>query len=688
MCAMPFEIHRSSEFTFQSSVHSSHLLCCLNEQRKRDILCDVTVVVENQSFRAHRSVLASCSEYIHTKVSSLVGQGLVITLPDEVTVEGFDPLLQFAYTAKLLFTKTNILEIHKCATILGFHNLEKACFDFLIPKFFDSSRSAQVTQQKVCCKEYWKEKSSKVNTGADIDDDDDDYEEVKEESKDTDSLDPLPKKCTAKAPGPSTKTKEDDLICTDIAMPTDSTLLCPKYRKFQKACRKERFCPDRCSPQVPSSSSSLAPARKGHPSPLRICPIRDENEGLARSVFREQKTEMDKVSENEAAVAAVCPPHAPLLLVNPNPIGFGEMPDSGCSPSVGLAGAEPDCCTVDPCEMHFLSHAAGGDGSTGERPTGSDPVDPGLPKIPDREGGGERSSVEREVAEHLAQGFWSEYLDPVAQLPTGRSTGCCWFKQLERPPNTTDCPFLRNSGVEQGPSQMDKMPYDSSLNSGDDSDFDTEGASECYSSERVHKVWLPFPVEQIVSLSRNEFQHIVKQHPLTQEQLDFVHDVRRRSKNCVAARRCRKRKMDCIHNLECEIEKLRCEKEKLTQERNQLNHVKLKTWQDISSLYEKVCSEAALRPEQLQVLAKYSTPDCPLSALLTPAPSASPRPQVPPSTSACLPTEPPAGETHRSPQVPLSLKLVPAANHSRTLGGSTPDGRGPSSVTDVYLDLF
>lgn len=49
----------------------------------------------------------------------------------QVTARGFAPLLQFAYTAKLLLSRDNIKEVIRCADFLRMHNLEDSCFRFL-----------------------------------------------------------------------------------------------------------------------------------------------------------------------------------------------------------------------------------------------------------------------------------------------------------------------------------------------------------------------------------------------------------------------------------------------------------------------------------------------------------------------------------------------------------------------------
>lgn len=71
-------------FAYESSLHSANVLLSLNDQRKKDVLCDVTVLVQGQPFRAHRSVLAACSSYFHSRIVGQADAELHVTLPEEV----------------------------------------------------------------------------------------------------------------------------------------------------------------------------------------------------------------------------------------------------------------------------------------------------------------------------------------------------------------------------------------------------------------------------------------------------------------------------------------------------------------------------------------------------------------------------------------------------------------------------
>lgn len=77
-------LSENAVFAYESSVHSTNVLLSLNDQRKKDVLCDVTILVEGQRFRAHRSVLAACSSYLHSRIVGQADAELNITLPEEV----------------------------------------------------------------------------------------------------------------------------------------------------------------------------------------------------------------------------------------------------------------------------------------------------------------------------------------------------------------------------------------------------------------------------------------------------------------------------------------------------------------------------------------------------------------------------------------------------------------------------
>nr|XP_020753856.1 transcription regulator protein BACH2 [Odocoileus virginianus texanus] len=185
-------------------------------------------------------------------------------------------------------------------------------------------------------------------------------------------------------------------------------------------------------------------------------------------------------------------------------------------------------------------------------------------------------------------------------------------------------PGLLADGVYSQVRPQIKCEQSYGTNSSDESGSFSEADSEsCPVQDRGQEVKLPFPVDQITDLPRNDFQMMIKMHKLTSEQLEFIHDVRRRSKNRIAAQRCRKRKLDCIQNLECEIRKLVCEKEKLLSERNQLKAHMGELLDNFSCLSQEVCRDIQ-SPEQIQALHRY----CPVlrPVALPTAPSISPAP--------------------------------------------------------------
>ncbi|XP_070986794.1 transcription regulator protein BACH1-like isoform X2 [Oncorhynchus clarkii lewisi] len=858
---------RTSVFTFQSTVHSSHVLTRLNDQRLSDVLCDVTLVAGGRAFRAHCSVLASCSDYFHSRILNHTSPSLVLTLPDQVTAEGFEPLLQFCYTSKLLFTKDNIMAIHRCAGLLGFHNLETSCFDFLLPKFLEGSNiTAQEARRRrgVCCQGRSQIRSSNQGrfpsgrspgqrrspsvdsahcTGCQSQSRTPNQSMTPSQGLLPSGMTPsqglLPSGSLAhntdtnqdreqqvlphpQNTGPSQTTGSDvrnigsdvraqcstanpsgTMSHQSLTVPSDGNLQinflsssrCPKSLALlvnPVSSGREQFCLQTCGPNMSPLSLGGLPSSSG----LGVCPIL----AMPCPGGVDRKPDPDAVFSDRDILgmeAAVCPMtmgegslrDCPLSCELPShedaspsdliEATVGEMDDD--QPVVGSlmaeeAGSNPGSCSTCPLrgsgvveeaelqlpvlDLLAIHKSPNSENSEGEshdgclmlpRPQRLGQVDqlpvlmqredPGLdgsvaveghlpdsaltdPSLsdptlcgltPDGRGYGERSSVEREVAEHLAKGFWPDLYpsqtEPLPSLPNldtmehgglgrvpnldtmehgglgrvpnldtmehrglgrvpnldtmehgglGKATDFPW--QLDLNSNPADCPFLRDlgtgeaggmegmeevggvgemgkvgqsgvmGGVEetgeaQTPggnhslSQSEMSPYMSSLNSGEDSDgdLDTDGDTEREANNRrAQEVRLPFPVVQISSVSRSAFQQLLRCQQLTHEQLEFVHDVRRRSKNRVAAQRCRKRKLEGISKLQTEIGTLRGEKKRLLEEQAHLQRNMEEMLQSLTGLCHSVCNEAGVchEQDQLQLLAKLQSPDVSVSALL------------------------------------------------------------------------
>ncbi|XP_008947980.1 PREDICTED: transcriptional regulator Kaiso, partial [Merops nubicus] len=96
--------------------YSSVLLRSLNEQRGHGLFCDVTVIVEDRKFRAHRNILSASSTYFH-QLFSVAGQVVELSF---VRAEIFAEILNYIYSSKIISIRSDLLdELIKSGQQLG-----------------------------------------------------------------------------------------------------------------------------------------------------------------------------------------------------------------------------------------------------------------------------------------------------------------------------------------------------------------------------------------------------------------------------------------------------------------------------------------------------------------------------------------------------------------------------------------
>ncbi|XP_062407140.1 transcription regulator protein BACH2 [Sardina pilchardus] len=809
-------------YVYESTVHCTNILLCLNDQRKQDILCDVSVLVEGKEFRGHRAVLAACSEYF---LQALLGQAdneLVLSLPEEVTARGFAPLLQFAYTAKLLLSRENIQEVIRCAEFLRMHNLEDSCFRFL-----EAQLRSEEDGVLLCGK-----------AAADA-------ERSEDESMQSESSSVSSSKAGGGGGGsgggnggggavsvsasPRSRRRGDAL--NSLRRPDDDERLataavavvggdfadgrldfdrhhgssdlprCPKYRKYQWACNKhnnDTSSSHTSTSGFPSTFKESGAAAGGGSLRPALTQIKTEPRGEEEVAVpclsgdeQEEERERDGLADMELDGLG----HSPTAT---------ERPKSGKSPtciralfkrSVDLAGlptptqqlftnrllcAQDKGATQGDHKNEFRPFAAGELAAAGAVPK---EVDGGFPAglslksatscdgVCKQESELDRRSVifsssgapahsypggnslDKELAgEHAPKGLWpgaSQSLPSSQSCPPSSAAAIAIANAsanaiaaepplLCRPRPNTSCPVpikvcprsppqetrtrtssscssysYAEDGSGGSPCSLPQFEFSSSpcsnvtrcltadqpepsagadslfgpvrpkikceqsygTNSSDESGSFSEGDSEsCHVQEQGPEIKLPFPVDQITNLPRNDFQMMVKMHKLTSEQLEFIHDVRRRSKNRIAAQRCRKRKLDCILNLECEIRKLVCEKEKLLTERNQLKACMGELWENFSCLSQEVYKDVQLSPEQVH---RY----CPGLRPANATPNSTPNPNTTASnsnsSSATTTTTPTGGPSTSIDLTTNSRSASPEPQFHKSPGPSE-GGPGPA----------
>lgn len=105
--------------------HYKVMMDKLNEQRQLDQFTDITLIVDGHQFRAHKAVLAACSQFFHKFFQDFTQEPLVEI--EGVSNTAFRQLMEFTYTATLAVTgEEEAYDVWKAAEYLQMQEAIKA----------------------------------------------------------------------------------------------------------------------------------------------------------------------------------------------------------------------------------------------------------------------------------------------------------------------------------------------------------------------------------------------------------------------------------------------------------------------------------------------------------------------------------------------------------------------------------
>lgn len=100
LCTMAAEVEVELEdYSTQYPAHFKVMMDKLNEQRQLDQFTDITLIVDGHQFRAHKAVLAACSQFFYKFFQDYTQEPLVEI--EGVSNTAFRQLMEFTYTATL-----------------------------------------------------------------------------------------------------------------------------------------------------------------------------------------------------------------------------------------------------------------------------------------------------------------------------------------------------------------------------------------------------------------------------------------------------------------------------------------------------------------------------------------------------------------------------------------------------------
>ncbi|XP_029020217.1 transcriptional regulator Kaiso [Betta splendens] len=92
------------------------VLKSMNEQRNHGLFCDVTIIIQDKKFRAHKTILSASSSYFQ-QLFCVAGQVIELNF---IRAEIFEQILNYIYSAKIIRVRSDLLEeLISAGQILG-----------------------------------------------------------------------------------------------------------------------------------------------------------------------------------------------------------------------------------------------------------------------------------------------------------------------------------------------------------------------------------------------------------------------------------------------------------------------------------------------------------------------------------------------------------------------------------------
>ncbi|XP_046357185.2 kelch-like protein 20 [Haliotis rufescens] len=98
---------------------------------KHKQMTDVSVVVENKTYLAHKLVLASCSDFFYDKFTRGRDAEATKIEVNDVKATGLQAILECLYTGRLQLSDVTVRDILAAASVLGFLGIHEACEEYL-----------------------------------------------------------------------------------------------------------------------------------------------------------------------------------------------------------------------------------------------------------------------------------------------------------------------------------------------------------------------------------------------------------------------------------------------------------------------------------------------------------------------------------------------------------------------------